>query len=135
MRNEVPPTLHSNHSVVGGMVVTKNANNVADDLTQDIIVKQGDNLQLHCPVTGNPTPKIRWLRLRYDSGAYTEEEIILGRTISNVDQQQQISSKLVGSKHAYEDGIFVLMEYTRIYTYISQRPPNDTTSFSRTFTP
>lgn len=114
MRNEVPPTLHSNNSVVGGVVVTKNTNNVADDLTQDIIVKQGDNLQLHCPVTGNPTPKIRWLRLRYVDGAYMEEEIMQARTNVDVDQHQQISSKLVGPRHAYEDdgGIFVLMEYT-----------------------
>lgn len=45
------------------------------------MAKQGDDMQLHCPIVGNPMPTIVWARMHYDSG---DEEILPDNTTTLV---------------------------------------------------
>lgn len=38
----------------------------SDDISEEMQVQQGDTLQLHCPVSGNPLPTVNWIKMQYD---------------------------------------------------------------------
>lgn len=43
-----------------------------DDTAEHILADEEDNVELDCPVTGNPVPHITWLKLKY-AGHYVDE--------------------------------------------------------------
>lgn len=43
-----------------------------DDEVDYILADEGDDVELNCPVTGYPIPRITWLQLKY-AGEYVDE--------------------------------------------------------------
>ena len=48
-----------------------------DDLSKTITVEQGASVQLHCPVSGYPLPRITWLQLLYNVETNDFNELVL----------------------------------------------------------